>query len=109
MTASNRPTTVHLSYYHEEGSWWAESDQLPGLFAGGDSLDDARALARQVVADELGDDMVIAEWMPVPSALEKFLVGSPHDPTSKAGALAPRTVRSWPDESCSQSVEAQNV
>jgi hypothetical protein len=107
MTASNKSRTVHLTYHHENGSWWAESEQAPGLFAGGDSLDDAKVLARQVVADEFGDDVVLAEWMPVPTALETFLTGSPgEDAVSKGGEQGPETLKSWPNsEDPAQSVE----
>lgn len=57
---------MQITYHHEDGSWWAESHDLPGLFAGGDSLEEAKELARQVVSDELGDDVLVFEWMPVP-------------------------------------------
>lgn len=107
MTASNRQTTVHLTYHQEDGSWWAESEQLPGLFAGGDSLEDAKTLARQVVADEFGDEVTLAEWMPVPNAFEKFLARPPgEDAVSSGGEPGPETLKSWPsDEDPAQSVE----
>jgi hypothetical protein len=76
MTASNRQITVHLRYHHEDDSWWAESEQLPGLFAGGDTLDDAKELARGAVRDELGEDVSIFDWMPVPVALEPTISAS---------------------------------
>jgi predicted RNase H-like HicB family nuclease len=70
MTASEKPTIVHLTYGHEEGSWWAESEQLPSLFAGGDSLDEAKELAKQAVREEFGDEVSIVDWMPAPTELE---------------------------------------
>lgn len=70
MTASEKPTTVHLAYHLEDDSWWAESDQVPGLFAGGDTLDEAKELAKQAVRDELGEDVAIIDWMPMPAELE---------------------------------------
>jgi predicted RNase H-like HicB family nuclease len=97
MTASNKQTTVHVTYHHEDGSWWAESEQLPGLFAGGDSLEDAKGLARQVVSDEFGDEVTLAEWMPVPDALEKFLASPGEDAISCGGEPGPETLKSWPD------------
>jgi predicted RNase H-like HicB family nuclease len=73
MTASERPKIVHLTYQLQDGSWWAESEDLPGLFAGGDSLDDAKQLARQVVREEIGDDVTIFDWMPAPAELEPIV------------------------------------
>lgn len=73
MNASEKPKTVHLTYGHEGGSWWAESEQLPSLFAGGDSLDDAKQLAWQAVRDEFGDDIAIVDWMPSPAELEPVI------------------------------------
>lgn len=105
MTASNRPTTVHLSYHHDDGSWWAESDQIPSLFAGGDSLDDAKQLAQQAVVDKFGEDVVIAEWMPVPTALVS-IVASPEEKTvSKGDQAQPATIEPWP-EVPSQGIES---
>ncbi len=64
---------VIVRYHHEEGSWWAESQDLPSLFAGGDSLEDARAMVRQVVDAEVGPDATIFAWMPVPEPLIPFV------------------------------------
>lgn len=36
MTASSKPATVILTFHQEDVSWWADSPQMPGLFAGGD-------------------------------------------------------------------------
>lgn len=112
MTASNKSKTVHLTYHHEDGSWWAESHQLPGLFAGGDSLDEAKTLARQVVADEIGRDVTLAEWMPVPAALERFIGASDatHAPTSKTDEPTSTSVEDWAQkETPSKSVEPELV
>lgn len=70
MTASEIPNIVHLTYELEDGSWSAGSEQMPSLFAGGDTLDDAKALARQAVRDEFGEDVTIIDWLPVPAELE---------------------------------------
>lgn len=70
MTASDIPSIVHLTYEFEGGSWSAESEQMPSLFAGGDSLDDAKALARQAVRDEFGEGVTVFDWLPVPAELE---------------------------------------
>jgi predicted RNase H-like HicB family nuclease len=38
---------VKVTYHHEEGTWWAESDGVPGFSAAADSLDSLRALVRE--------------------------------------------------------------
>jgi hypothetical protein len=71
MTFSDQRSIANLTYHHEDGTWWADSPNLLGLFAGGETLDDAKALARQVVADEMGDEALIVEWMPLPGPLAR--------------------------------------
>lgn len=95
MTASEIPNIVHLTYDMEDGSWSAESEQMPSLFAGGDSLDDAKALAHQAVHDEFGADVSIFDWLPVPAELEPVVASrgdrpteSFHAPTSGEPQLA---------------------
>lgn len=61
--------TVHLIYHYEDESWWADSFDVPSLFAGGDSLADAKQLARQVVEAEIGPDTIIMEWVPLPDSM----------------------------------------
>lgn len=39
--------TIHVVYHHEEGSWWAESDDMPGWTAIGGSLREIRRLVRE--------------------------------------------------------------
>lgn len=73
MNASKKPNIVHLTYEYEEGSWSAESEQMPSLFAGGDTLDDAKTLARQAVRDEFGEGVTIIDWLPVPAELEPIV------------------------------------
>lgn len=73
MNASETPKVVHLTYEFEEDSWSAESEQMPSLFAGGDTLDDAKALARQAVRDEFGESVTIFDWLPVPAELEPIV------------------------------------
>lgn len=73
MTASDIPKVVHLVYSCEDGSWAVESEQMPSLFAGGDSFEDAKALAHQAVHDELGDALTVFDWPPVPGELEPII------------------------------------
>lgn len=106
MTASDKPSIVHLTYEFEDGSWSAESEQMPSLFAGGDSLDDAKALARQAVRDEFGQDVTIFDWLPVPAELEPTIASrgdrpsKPFDaPTSGEPAPTPlKPVWSFPQK-----------
>jgi predicted RNase H-like HicB family nuclease len=89
MTASEIPSIVHLTYELEDGSWSAESEQMPSLFAGGDSLDDAKALARQAVRDEFGEGVTIFDWLPVPAELEPIVASK--------GANQQAPTMGWPD------------
>lgn len=73
MTASDIPKVVHLVYSCEDGSWAVESEQMPSLFAGGDSFSDAKSLAHQAVHDELGDEMAVFDWLPVPAEFEPVI------------------------------------
>jgi len=68
MNSSDDNEIIHLVYHHEDGGWWAESFGLPSLYAGGDTLDDARELARQVVAEEVGSAVTLTEWAPHPGS-----------------------------------------
>lgn len=98
MTASEKPNIVHLTYNCEDNSWWAESEQLPGLFAGGDSLDEAKELAWQAVRDEFGDDIAIFDWMPSPAELEPVIA------SKGANALQAPTIPEWAASDLSPSV-----
>ncbi|KDA04523.1 hypothetical protein DC31_06500 [Microbacterium sp. CH12i] len=42
---------VEVTYHHEEGTWWAESDQMPGFSAWGKVLSSVQAS----VAEEFSD------------------------------------------------------
>jgi len=41
---------VTVTYHLEDGTWWAESDEVPGFFAAGQSLSETRALVRSGLA-----------------------------------------------------------
>jgi len=43
-------TKVLVRYHHEDGSWWAESDQLPGFSAAAGTFDELDVLVREGVA-----------------------------------------------------------
>jgi len=40
-------TAIAVKYHHEEGSWWAESDDVPGFSAVGASLAEVREQVRE--------------------------------------------------------------
>jgi predicted RNase H-like HicB family nuclease len=49
---------VTVQYHREEGTWWAESDQLPGFTAVADSFIELARLVRESIKnypDDLGD------------------------------------------------------
>ena len=37
---------VRIEYHQEDGSWWAESPELPGFFAAGSTLEEVRSEAQ---------------------------------------------------------------
>lgn len=51
-------SVVRVTYHHEEGSWWAESPDVAGFSAAGDSLSQVRQLVREGVVFSLGRDDV---------------------------------------------------
>ena len=38
---------VNITYHREDGVWWAESDDMPGFSAAGDTFAETRKLARE--------------------------------------------------------------
>jgi predicted RNase H-like HicB family nuclease len=42
--------------HHEEGTYWAEVPELPGVFASGDTLDELLEGLQEAVALYLGDE-----------------------------------------------------
>lgn len=38
---------VKITYHKEDGAWWAESDDMPGFSAAGDTFAETRKLARE--------------------------------------------------------------
>lgn len=75
MSASDNPKVVHLLYSCEDGSWAVESEQMPSLFAGGSSFDEAKELAHQAIHDEFGDALAVFDWPAVPDPLKPVITG----------------------------------
>lgn len=53
-----------MIYHHEDGSWWAESPDVPGFVAAGDTVGEVRALVREGVPFHLelsADDVELVE------------------------------------------------
>lgn len=51
--------SVDVIYHREpDGAWWADSPQVPGFVAGGDSLAEVRELVREGIPFYLNDDEV---------------------------------------------------
>ena len=46
----------HATVRQEDGSYWAEVDELPGCFASGRSLDELREAVTEAIALYLADD-----------------------------------------------------
>ena len=61
--------TIHVEYHREGDSWWADSPDVPGWVAGGDSLAEARDLAREGLPFFVEDEVDLLEQLASPSVL----------------------------------------
>jgi predicted RNase H-like HicB family nuclease len=52
---------VTINYHHEDGSWWAESNDAPGWIAAGETFDEVRQLAREGIRFFLDEDVLVTE------------------------------------------------
>jgi predicted RNase H-like HicB family nuclease len=52
---------VLVAYHHESDGWWAESPDVPGWTAAGESFDEVRDLAREGLAFFLEEEVSIEE------------------------------------------------
>lgn len=76
-------TAVTLALHFEqqdsgETSWWAESDEEPGLYIAGRSFAEVAALAREALVEDYGPGVSI-RWSPTASS---ETVGGPADPAA---------------------------
>lgn len=53
--------TVHRD---PDSGWWADTDELPGYFVADQDLDEMRRLAREGLAEFLGEPVVLKERLP---------------------------------------------
>ena len=64
MTGGTQGSRNSIEYtariHHEEGTYWAEVPQLPGLFASGDTVDELLEGLKEAVALSLGDGAAAA-------------------------------------------------
>jgi predicted RNase H-like HicB family nuclease len=56
--------TVHVIYHHEAGGWWAESPDVEGWFAAGDTYAEVVKLAEDGVPFALGHDAELEHCVP---------------------------------------------
>jgi predicted RNase H-like HicB family nuclease len=62
--------TVRVIYHREPEGWWAESPDVPGWSAAGETYDDVRALVDEGVAMALGrDSLSIEHFVPADAAV----------------------------------------
>lgn len=54
-------TTIRVTYHHEDGAWWADSSDLDGWYAGGETLAEARAQVREGLAFYVDGDLDLFE------------------------------------------------
>ena len=56
--------SISIHYHVDRGSWWAESPELPGWTAAGDSFDEVRAQALTGAKHFAGEPVDISEVLP---------------------------------------------
>ncbi|HYI98750.1 MAG TPA: hypothetical protein VEX36_03590 [Thermoleophilaceae bacterium] len=56
--------TVRVIYHHEPDGWWAESPDVEGWSAAGDSYADVRKLAHEGIPFALGHEAAIEHYVP---------------------------------------------
>ncbi len=54
-------TAIRVTYHHEDGAWWADSPDLDGWVAGGDTLAEARVQAREGIKFFVGPHVEVLE------------------------------------------------
>jgi predicted RNase H-like HicB family nuclease len=54
---------VRLLFHEDEGSWWADSPDLPGFMAAADTFEEVRAMAGEGAAFFAGEVVAITEAM----------------------------------------------
>ena len=52
---------IAVIYHEEDGLWWADSEQVPGWAAGGNSREEVRERVLEGLPFFLDDDVVIDE------------------------------------------------
>jgi predicted RNase H-like HicB family nuclease len=56
--------SVRVIYHHEEEGWWAESPDVEGWSAAGESFREVRALAVEGIPFALGADAELEHYVP---------------------------------------------
>lgn len=54
-------TEVRVVYHFEDGSWWADSDDAPGYYAGADTLDQLRERVLEGLEFHFEDSVEVSE------------------------------------------------
>jgi predicted RNase H-like HicB family nuclease len=61
----DRMETVRIIYHHEDGGWWAESPDVDGWSAAGDTYADVAKLAKEGIPFALErDDLQLEHFVP---------------------------------------------
>ncbi|MCK9929413.1 hypothetical protein MXD62_19890 [Frankia sp. Mgl5] len=55
---------ITVEYHEEDGLWWAESEQVSGWAAGGDTREQARERVREGLHFIYGEDVIVDERFP---------------------------------------------
>ena len=52
--------SIRVRYHEEEGRWWADSPDIAGFIAGGDTLEETRNLVREGIDLCVKDGLVLS-------------------------------------------------
>lgn len=55
---------VRIIYHHEEGSWWAESPDVAGWYAAGDTYAEVLKLSKEGIPFALGCSPELEHYVP---------------------------------------------
>jgi predicted RNase H-like HicB family nuclease len=93
---------IRVTYHQEEGSWWAESPDVPGFSATAEDLVELRTLVREGltfhlrvdsvdVRESLADDGIVASVV-----VTQVLTGATLSSSSQAASVSAYTVTAAP-------------
>ena len=76
---------IRVLYHTEDGTWWADSPDVPGWIGGADTFDETRRLVEEGIPWALErDDVVLEHYVPAPSVVAAE--AAPTEPPMRAAS-----------------------